>query len=57
MEDDYTTKSHYPTYTFIFRKVGRMYVLNLGVEGLIVLPAVPVTIKGKKQQNRNGIEY
>ena len=26
--------SHYLTYTFIFRKVGRMYFLDLGVKGL-----------------------
>ena len=35
MKDDYTTNSHYLTYTFLFRKVGRMYSLNLGVKGLI----------------------
>ena len=29
-----TTNSHYLTYTLFFRKVGRMYFLNLGVEGL-----------------------
>ena len=34
MEDDYTTNSHYITYTFLFRKVGRMYFLNLGVKGI-----------------------
>ena len=34
MKDDYTTSSHYLTYTFLFRKVGRMYFLNLGVKGL-----------------------
>ena len=34
MKDDYTTNSHYLTYTFLFRKVGRMYFLNLGVKGL-----------------------
>ena len=28
------TNSHYLTYTFLFRKVGRMYFLNLGVKGL-----------------------
>ena len=36
MKDDYTTNSHYITYTFIFRKVGRMYFFNLGVKGLII---------------------
>ena len=35
MEDDYTTNSHYLTYTILFRKVGRMYLLSLGVKGLI----------------------
>ena len=35
MKDDYTTNSHYLTYTFLFRKVGRMYFLILGVKGLI----------------------
>ena len=34
MKDDYTTNSHYLTNTFLFRKVGRMYFLNLGVKGL-----------------------
>ena len=33
MKDDFTTKSHYLIYTFLFRKVGRMYFLNLGVKG------------------------
>ena len=38
MKDGYTTNSHYLTYTFLGRMgwvAGRMYVLNLGVEGLI----------------------
>ena len=35
MKDDYTTNSHYLTYTFLFKRVGRMYILNLGVKGLI----------------------
>ena len=35
MRDDYTTNSHYLTPTFLFRRVGRMYFLNLGVKGLI----------------------
>ena len=30
MKDDFTTNSHYLIYTFLFRKVGRMYFLNLG---------------------------
>ena len=34
MKDDCTTNSHYLTYTFLFRKVVRMYFLNLGVKGL-----------------------
>ena len=34
MKDDFTTNSHYLIYTFLFRKVGRMYFLNLGVKGL-----------------------
>ena len=34
MKDDYTTNSHYLTHIFLFRKVGRMYFLNLGVKGL-----------------------
>ena len=33
MRDDYTTNSHYLTYTFLFRKVGRMYILNVEVKG------------------------
>ena len=28
MTDDFTTNSHYLIYTFLFRKVGRMYFLN-----------------------------
>ena len=36
-----TTNSHYLTYTFLFRKVGRMYVLNLGVKGLKQSSACP----------------
>ena len=41
MKDDYNTNSHYLTYTFIFRKVGIMYFLNLGVNGLTIsLPRV-----------------
>ena len=34
MKDYYTTNSHYLTYTVPFRRVERMHVLNLGVEGL-----------------------
>ena len=34
MKDDYNTNCHYLTYTFLFRKVWRMYFLNLGVKGL-----------------------
>ena len=34
MKDDFTTNSHYLIYTFLFRKVGRMYFVNLGVKGL-----------------------
>ena len=30
MKDDYNTNSYYLNYTFLFRKVGRMYFLNLG---------------------------
>ena len=29
MKDDYTTNSHYLTYTFLFRKVERTYSFNL----------------------------
>ena len=37
MGDDYaSTNSHYITYTFLFKKVGRMYSLNQGVIGLII---------------------
>ena len=32
MKDDFTTNSHYLIYTFLLRKVGRMYFLNLGVK-------------------------
>ena len=35
MKDDYTTNSHYLTHTFLFRKVMKMYFLNLGTKGLI----------------------
>ena len=37
MKDDYTTNSHYLTHIFLFRKVGRMYFLNLGVKGLTLV--------------------
>ena len=40
MKDDYTTNSHYLIYTFLFRKVGRMYFLNLGVNPVPVQPDV-----------------
>ena len=35
MKGDCNTNSHYLVYTFLFRKVGRMHFLNLGVKGLI----------------------
>ena len=31
MKDDYTTNSHYFTFSFLFWKVAGMYSLNLGV--------------------------
>ena len=34
MKDDYSTNSHYLTYTFSLWEVGRMYISNLGVKGL-----------------------
>ena len=34
MRDDYTTNSHYLTYTFLFEKVERVYFLNVEVKGL-----------------------
>ena len=34
MKYDYTTNSHYITYTFSLFEVGRMHVLSLGVKGL-----------------------
>ena len=34
MKDDYTTNSHYLSQTLLLGKVGRMYSLNLGVNGL-----------------------
>ena len=43
MKDDYNTNSHYLTHTFLFRKVGRMYFLNLGVKGLIEDMVIVVT--------------
>ena len=48
------TNSHYLTYTFLIKKVGRMYVWNLGVKGLKTFqwylwlrprPHVPVCLK------------
>ena len=33
VKDDYTTNVHYLTYTFLLKKVGRMYYSNLGVKG------------------------
>ena len=38
MKDDYTTNSHYLTITFLFRRAGEMYILNLGVKGLLAFP-------------------
>ena len=35
MKDDYTTNSHYITYTFSLYEVGRMYFLDLWVKGLV----------------------
>ena len=32
-KDDFSTNSHYLTHTFLFREVGRMYFLGLGVKG------------------------
>ena len=34
MKDDYTTNSHYFTYTFLFKGDGRMYFLSLGMKSL-----------------------
>ena len=31
MKHDYTTNSHYLTYTYLLKGDGRMYFLNLGV--------------------------
>ena len=36
MKDDYTT-NYYLIYTFLLKKVGRMYFWNLGVKGLIII--------------------
>ena len=33
MIDDYTTNSHYLTYTFLFKKSGRMYFFEFGSDG------------------------
>ena len=38
MKDDYTINSDYLTYRLLFRKVGRMYFLNLGVKGFFIAP-------------------
>ena len=42
MKDDYTTNSHYITYTFSLYEVGRMYFLDLGVKGLTFLSSAIV---------------
>ena len=34
LKDEYTTNSHYCTYAFLFKRLGEMYFLNLGVKGL-----------------------
>ena len=38
MKNDYTTNSHYLTYTFSLWKVGRMYFLSAGVKELTRIP-------------------
>ena len=43
MKDDYTTNPHCLTNTFLFRKVGRMYFLNLGVKELMSIFSILIT--------------
>ena len=33
MRDDFTSNSYYLTYTFLLKRLGRMYFSNLGVKG------------------------
>ena len=40
MKDDYTTNSHYLTYTFLFKSLGEFNFFILGMEGLNVKPSV-----------------
>ena len=50
MKDDYTTNSHYLSYTFLFnRKVGKMYFLNLGVKGLYSCGLHSTTVQHNSQ--------
>ena len=35
MKDDYTTNSHYLTYTFLFKRMGEFNFFILGMEGLM----------------------
>ena len=44
MKDDYTTNSHYLTYTFLYM-VGRTHSLNLGVKGLIGWPIIEKSVR------------
>ena len=37
MKDDYSTNSHYLTYTLFYRRLGELFFLNLGVKGLIAV--------------------
>ena len=56
MKDDYTTNSHYLTYAFILRKVGRMYFLNLGVKRLSKVVSVQVLGSLSKPIRRRQLE-
>ena len=54
MKDDFTTNSHYLIYTFLFRKVGRMYFVNLGVKGLTL--SLPSSISTFFQPSKDKCE-
>ena len=55
MKDDCTTNSHCLTYTFLSRKVVRMYFLNLGVKGLYIVPHIPRGSRALTKGGRVGV--
>ena len=63
MKNDYATNSHYLTYTFLFKKVGRIliYFLSLVVKGLkqthVHFPACSSNLQGEHSQKYEAYEF